>query len=59
MKRQDREIRYYKQPQRRGCSFANIANFVGFEETNLGRGCLYKKVVDHDGSLSKDLSAVP
>ncbi len=50
-----REIRYLKLLHRRGKSLAQIADFKGTVQTNLGTGDLYELVRDCDGRVSSNI----
>lgn len=48
----NREIRYLNRLRRRGVSMAQIGDFRGRVQTNLGLGELYQLVRDYDGRVS-------
>lgn len=50
-----REVRYLKLLHRRGKSLAQIADFKGTIQTNIGTGNLYEIVRDCDGQISKSI----
>ncbi len=53
-KRLSRELKLYKSLQRKAPS-PHVPQFFGTIETNLGKGYLYEKVTDFEGSVSQDL----
>ena len=55
VKRQLREVRYYKLLKRKKISFENISRYLGELTTDQGVGYLYEKVLDFDGQLSEGL----
>lgn len=55
IRRQNREVKFYKSLKRRNVSFDNISNYIGELETDKGTGYVYEKVLDYDGELSKGL----
>lgn len=58
LKRQKREIKLYKKLAKKGCSFRNISQFLGYEETNLGVGYVYEKIIGPDKKTCSDISTV-
>jgi serine/threonine protein kinase len=50
-----REIRYLKLLRRRGKSLAQIADYKGAIQTNIGAGDLYELVRDCDGRVSRSI----
>jgi len=58
LKRQFREVKYYKSLKRKKVSFANISEYLGELKTDKGTGYLYEKVLDFDGQLAEGLENV-
>ena len=50
-----REIRYYRQLERRNVSWEMVPKFHGCAETNLGPGVIFDLVRDCDGGISRTL----
>lgn len=55
VRRQLREVKYYKKLKRKKVSFTNISKHLGELQTDQGVGYLYEKVLDFDGTLSEGL----
>ena len=49
---QQREIRYYRQLQKKGIPFDHISRYLGTVETSVGTGYVYEAVRDADGRIS-------
>ncbi len=50
-----RELEYYQHLQRRGIAWDMIPRYHGKIQTNLGPGAVFDVVMNHDGSVARDL----
>ena len=56
IQQQKRETTFYQKLKKRNASFKHIADFLGPIETNQGPGYIYERIINHDGSPSKELA---
>lgn len=54
----ERELKYHRIMAKRGKHLSMLVEYYGEEETNLGKGYIFEKVVDFDGKPSQELTAI-
>ena len=52
------ESSYYTHLQKHGVDFSHIARCYGWVETSLGRGLLFERIINHDGTLPVTLESM-
>ena len=53
-----RELKYHKILKKRGKKLSMMVQYYGEVETNLGHGYIFERIMDFDGSPSREVSAI-